>query len=445
MLPLLEPNMRADVYVIAQQGAYVAVYFIAAALEWRWGPLKNSVFTYLASIGFIVTIPCIVAMMTNTHSNALAVIYGLGMGTGIAAGFIQWLLIIVDRPTKEIELLLFIASAFSIFSGVLIGFIPIRWRFVLFSVVLVPTTIFLLWRNTRRIGGISRTIPPKQVKGGQKRLISSLAIPIICAVVLVLVAPVASTTYISIGDQDLIRVILAQVANLTALIILALIYYGLKRKVSIFNAYCMLLPVLASSVLVASFFEPEQRWFVLFLGDICFCVVSFLMMLTSCSIAKQLNVSTTIVYGLLGGFVYLARTPEALLIVYPAHPLSGLTSFAIAALLLYVLTIPTFFLPFLRRQSERLCRVESRLTSSDLANACDVISRLHGLPQRQREVFKLLIGGHSVGHIAEALSLSENTVKTYRKTIYATLGVHSKQELLDLVHKKMDTGSQDGL
>ncbi|MFQ9179300.1 MAG: helix-turn-helix transcriptional regulator [Eggerthella lenta] len=34
--------------------------------------------------------------------------------------------------------------------------------------------------------------------------------------------------------------------------------------------------------------------------------------------------------------------------------------------------------------------------------------------------------------------MSKNTVKSYQKTIYAKLDVHSKQEIIDLVHGEPD-------
>ena len=35
--------------------------------------------------------------------------------------------------------------------------------------------------------------------------------------------------------------------------------------------------------------------------------------------------------------------------------------------------------------------------------------------------------------VSEALFLSRNTVKSYQKSIYAKLGVHSKQEIIELI------------
>ena len=41
--------------------------------------------------------------------------------------------------------------------------------------------------------------------------------------------------------------------------------------------------------------------------------------------------------------------------------------------------------------------------------------------------------GDTVARIAEKLGVSENTVRTHTKRVYTKLGIHSKQELGDLV------------
>lgn len=55
------------------------------------------------------------------------------------------------------------------------------------------------------------------------------------------------------------------------------------------------------------------------------------------------------------------------------------------------------------------------------------------LSRRETDVFALVARGRSVPYVAETLVLSENTVRSHVRRIYNKLGVHSKQELLDLV------------
>ncbi len=57
------------------------------------------------------------------------------------------------------------------------------------------------------------------------------------------------------------------------------------------------------------------------------------------------------------------------------------------------------------------------------------------LTARETEIMGLIAGGYTVPRIAEMLVVSENTVRTHSRHIYAKLGVHKKQELRDLLSR----------
>lgn len=63
------------------------------------------------------------------------------------------------------------------------------------------------------------------------------------------------------------------------------------------------------------------------------------------------------------------------------------------------------------------------------------IGAAHGLSPRECEVFAMLAQGRSGPFICKRLVIAESTVKTHTARIYAKLGVHSKQELIDLLEK----------
>ena len=58
-----------------------------------------------------------------------------------------------------------------------------------------------------------------------------------------------------------------------------------------------------------------------------------------------------------------------------------------------------------------------------------------GLTERESEILMMYASGRSAVYIAEELFLSNYTVKTHLRRCYAKLGIHSRQELLDLVWK----------
>lgn len=68
-----------------------------------------------------------------------------------------------------------------------------------------------------------------------------------------------------------------------------------------------------------------------------------------------------------------------------------------------------------------------------IARQVELVKQDYGLSTRESEVTELLARGETVARIAEALFISENTVRMHSKRIYAKLDVHKKQQLRDLV------------
>lgn len=67
---------------------------------------------------------------------------------------------------------------------------------------------------------------------------------------------------------------------------------------------------------------------------------------------------------------------------------------------------------------------------------CDRIGQQFGLSQREREVLGYLARGRSLPFIRNELCISKSTVNTHVGHIYTKLGVHSKEELIDLVESE---------
>lgn len=112
---------------------------------------------------------------------------------------------------------------------------------------------------------------------------------------------------------------------------------------------------------------------------------------------------------------------------------------AVVGLIVYLLALATVFLLSERDFSRR--RIFADLEEPPLPTsmndavrgACVAIGSAHELTAREVEVMYLICMGRSKGYIAESLSISENTVRSHSRHLYAKLEVHSKQELLDLV------------
>ena len=64
---------------------------------------------------------------------------------------------------------------------------------------------------------------------------------------------------------------------------------------------------------------------------------------------------------------------------------------------------------------------------------CRAVIERYGLTEREGEVMILFAKGRNLPYVQEELCLSKSTVSTHRQHIYQKLGVHSAQEMIDLI------------
>lgn len=76
---------------------------------------------------------------------------------------------------------------------------------------------------------------------------------------------------------------------------------------------------------------------------------------------------------------------------------------------------------------------------SDLETRCSQLAQTHGLTERESEVFLLLARGRNGAFIQDACHVTRNTAKTHIRRIYQKLGVHTHQELIDLVESDLES------
>lgn len=67
--------------------------------------------------------------------------------------------------------------------------------------------------------------------------------------------------------------------------------------------------------------------------------------------------------------------------------------------------------------------------------SCLEIAERFGLSQRETDVLFLLAKGRTISFIADDLSVSFNTAKSHIRHVYVKTGVHTRQELLDMVER----------
>lgn len=139
------------------------------------------------------------------------------------------------------------------------------------------------------------------------------------------------------------------------------------------------------------------------------------------------GLSANVLGVLLGGMIGNAITASAL----PSHNSS--------ALALAVVCVTMVILPPLHKHLSALLKDHAYLTvwpemppeaQSGLADSFALLGRL---TDREKEIAALLLQGKTYRMIAGELNLSENTVKTHIKNIYAKYGIQSRTQLIKLM------------
>jgi len=96
--------------------------------------------------------------------------------------------------------------------------------------------------------------------------------------------------------------------------------------------------------------------------------------------------------------------------------------------------------------SRGVMRLTSASNSSEgdrhpFRNRCEEVAHNYRLTQREQEILVLLAKGRSLPRIQQELHVSAGTANTHQSRIYRKLGIHDRQELLDLIEDLPTHGS----
>ncbi len=250
---------------------------------------------------------------------------------------------------------------------------------------------------------------------------------------------------------------------LIAAVVLLVFWRDIYRRTLLSKLQLLIFPLVATSFLLLPFLSGAARGGFVAFAFVVFSITSSLMVVACARTARTYAIQPVLVYGVFAGVVYLFLISGTLL----AFSLGGLAGndtlwlFAVALVAIYTLSMTlTFGKRMIRRgrreqsdQDEKSEQMPQFLpnqahspASSSVSQSgsdpiaeptfeqrCTAVSRHYTLTPREAEVMSLLAHGRDVIFIAEKLVLSKNTVRTHVKSVFSKTGVHSKQELIDLV------------
>lgn len=184
-------------------------------------------------------------------------------------------------------------------------------------------------------------------------------------------------------------------------------------------------------------------------------VFTILMTIACVDAAQRSGLPPAQPFCLFAGLFYLGMAAGDLVGILSGMLVGAESSFYSAILLacVYVLSIGFFLLLRLQGkraksaavphgaepESDTVGQGDTILNGLD-GHRVDELSASFGLSRRERDVLVLLAQGRDAPFVAKKLFITENTVRSHVKKIYVKMGIHSRQELFDLVHPEGEGG-----
>ena len=286
--------------------------------------------------------------------------------------------------------------------------------------------------------------------------------------------------------------VLSMGGSLTAAISLLVLWQFKNLSVNVVGAYRVFFPFVITSFLLLPFLPEEYaRWLAGGLYAV-YSVAIMLMMIQCAQASRDRGINPVFIYGFFGGIVYALHDVGFIGGTFAEQTMIiGIAPLAVVALVAVYLLGLMYFIgqggfrrifkhdsdaaasielialrahapekkpaganaegekpddavpkkagkrgdrpPRASRKPQRERKREERVYLDRISKQAALLQQHYRLSERETEVMELIARGNTVARIAEDLVVTENTIRTHSKRIYAKLDIHKKQELLDLI------------
>ena len=442
-----QTSLTTIVFYTVQIAAFWLAFCAAMALTWaRPGLARGAhVLAFSAPLAFG---PLMLVGAMYLESLALVLVVGAAVlvGVGSAGYLMSWQRVFASLDSARGNLALIKGTGFSALLYFFLCFIPTALTAYLIPLVLVPLAGLCLWiaaRETDAQQPMFDDVPREHAVVYRNALRESF-LPALSVGALGFCS--GAIRFIAVTHQELLSTI--NIFSMFALLAVVSVFYATWRRHTI-------------HVDLMSVFRVTYA---------CFMLACVLMMMHCGQISRDSGINPVLVFAFYGTITYFMQMCGYLVgyasgsaAVLGVEQLSFVALVALYVMLLIALvgrkvgklhTNRLEFLMLTPKAPQKETSAEIAVTqavrardagesSSDASAApqpvdrvskrCRRLSELYGLSSREAEVMELIVRGYSGPAIAEMLFISENTMRTHSKRIYAKLDIHKKQELLVLV------------
>lgn len=443
-------------FTIVNQLFYGLAMVVGAAIALR-KPFSKNGRTAVAWLGFAVMTFSTVLILAGKETNAgqILAVASVLAGIGGALGGGMWTAAYVRLGLRQSVLYGFLSLALGSIGGLALSFMPDALGY---TVSMFMPAIALLCYQRAMKADVGRQPVPEPIYDEEPR---TTMLFIFGGLAVFGLALGISRGFPS-GEpvpMDALQRMVHQI-GVVAISLFIIWWYNVRRKRLSFSFLWRIEIILvAAGMLILSVFPGHFTGLAIATVNIADTLMLGVLWITLQDVARHTTTDVYAVYGFAWASRVLSRDVGRVLIValgaagassYAVTAVIGIVVFALAVSMALLLSDgilrsrPLFTEDATKAVPERRAPAASRRSDATIAAALpgtqaaaedDWLRAAYDLSERETEVALLIAQGRSKSYIAEALCLSENTVRTHAKNVYAKLGVHSKQELIDLMQE----------
>lgn len=479
-------------FFLAQSLVFSFSYFASALGSYFFpGPTRTFI-VRLATMPYFLGWCCLIAAIyLDAWALPLVIVGGALLGLGSAGFYMLWqrLFASQDSDTGNRDLILgTVYAAVLYFSLYLIPQAVTAFLIPLVFLPLFGLTIVLKSREIDLDQAMFQDVPRDHPRVYQ-RLANDYWRSALCVGALGFCTGIMRSLAIGEPAVGSLVNVLSMGGSLTAAVALLVLWQFKNLSVNVVGAYRIFFPFVITSFLLLPFLPEEYaRWLAGGLYAV-YSVAIMLMMIQCAQASRDRGINPVFIYGFFGGIVYALHDVGFIGGTFAEQTMIiGIAPLAVVALVaVYLLGLMYFigqggFRRILGRSGSgrddaaasielvalRAHAVEKRPANAEadaapakkangkrsdkpprnarprreekervyldrISKQAALLQQHYRLSERETEVMELIARGNTVARIAEDLVVTENTIRTHSKRIYAKLDIHKKQELLDLI------------
>lgn len=409
----------------------------------------------LLVVGYVAFAAAIGGMIAAALTGAApGLVSGAAIAAGVGMGFVMpfYFELFAPYSSRAIAAACGMMSLGGMVIAMVADLLPSPVGFALYAACLAGSACCFAYAARRREGeasaaasaSTSAAASPASAPAGKalsrRDFLDVFLVSGICTFALSIVYGIVDTAAMGGSFSPEVSLLISQFGGIAAAIVF-LLYFGTRSNPSPSLLFNVVFGILATGILFLPFLSGDYAVSLNILAAAGWKLVMlslfFLVVVTYAHDGKRLLVGISLAYALPRLGLFIGQNIALFLGIGSTADFVRMT--AVTFFLLYLVLMVIWMVnSHERKKAVAQARVADELLDrmaheqQDVRRArCDVLADEHGLTNREKDILYLLAQGRDLAFICETLFLSKNTVKSYQKTIYAKLDVHSKQEIID--------------